>query len=343
MVLRGASVLVNQCVAVEFPIGEADFPGAQDRAPVPVRSVLPEAIVAQGRVTRRAGTPPAITSQALDWPGVLLEVGKNDVSEVDDLLLNQHFLSLNIDSRPLTLEVKGPYGFRRFTMPPQSIWVSPAAEPLTLRLTSTLCYVRMSIDPLHLGRLLGHSADDVAPVPLRRTYAIRTPQIVHLIKSLVAETIAGNPNGLAFVEATTSGLGHLLIRHAGIVPESREPARGGLSPAARRRTLELIAARLDARLTVDTLALEVGLSPAHFARAFKETMGRAPHQYLLSQRLEHARRLLDQPGARLAEVAQRTGFADQAHFTRLFKRTYGLPPGALMRRHRGPPAVRPLP
>jgi AraC family transcriptional regulator len=61
-------------------------------------------------------------------------------------------------------------------------------------------------------------------------------------------------------------------------------------------------------------------------------MGRAPHQYLLSQRLEQARRLLELPGARLAEVAQRTGFADQAHFTRLFKRTYGLPPGALMRR-----------
>ena len=106
------------------------------------------------------------------------------------------------------------------------------------------------------------------------------------------------------------------------------------SPVARRRTLELIAARLDGRLTVDALAREVGLSPAHFSRAFKETMGRAPHQYLLSQRLEQARRMLELPGARLADVAQRTGFADQAHFTRLFKRTYGLPPGALVRRHR---------
>jgi AraC family transcriptional regulator len=299
-------------------------------------SVLPEAIVAQGRVTRRTGTSPVITSQALDWPGVLLEVGKNDVSEVDELLMSQHFVSLNIDSRPLTLEVKGPYGFRQFTMPPQSLWVSAAAEPITLRLTSTLCYVRLSLDPLHLGRLLSRSPDEaVAPVPLRRMYTIRTPQIVHLMKSLVAEAAGGNPHGLAFVEAITGGLGHLLVRHAGTDRPSREPTRGGLSPAARRRTLEFIAARLDARLTVDTLACEVGLSPAHFARAFKETMGRAPHQYLLSQRLEQARRLLELPGAQLAEVAQRTGFADQAHFTRLFKRAYGVPPGALMRRHRG--------
>ena len=325
---------MSQCVAVEFPIWEGETPGRETRIPVPARSVLPEAVVTQGRVIRRPGTPPVITSQALDWPGVLLEVGKNDVSEADEVLMTQHFLSLNIDSRPLTLEVKERYGFRQFTMPPQSIWVSAAAEPVTLRVTSTLCYVRMTIDPLHLGRLLGHSSDDLVPVPLRRMYAIRTPQIVHLMKSLVAEAAGGNPHGLAFVEATTSGLGHLLVRHAGIEQPRYERARGGLSPTARRRILELIAARLDARLTVDTLALEVGLSPAHFARAFKETMGRAPHQYLLSQRLEQARRLLELSGASLAEVAQRTGFADQAHFTRLFKRTYGVPPGTLVRQRR---------
>jgi AraC family transcriptional regulator len=327
-------VPMGQCVAVELPIGERDAPERGDRIPAPARSVLPAAIVTRGSVTRRAEHPPVITSQALDWPGMLLEVGKNDVSEADEVLMTQHYVSLNIDSRPLTLEVKESHGFRQFTMPPQSIWVSAAAEPLTLRLTSTLCYVRMSIDPLHLGRLLGGSPDEVAPVQLRRMYAISTPQIVHLMKSLVAEAAGSNPHGLAFVEAATSGLGHLLVRHAGIDRPSREPARGGLSPAARRRILELIAARLDARLTVDALACEVGLSPAHFARAFKETMGRAPHQYLLSQRLEQARRLLDLPDARLADVAQRTGFADQAHFTRLFKRTYGLPPGALMRRGR---------
>ncbi|HEV7365610.1 MAG TPA: AraC family transcriptional regulator [Gemmatimonadales bacterium] len=323
---------MGQCVAVELPTWEADTPGSQERAPVPAQSVLPEAIVSQGRVTRRAGSPPVITSQALDWPGVLLEVGKNDVSAADDVLLNQHFISLNIDSRPLTLEVKEPYGFKQFTMPPQSIWVSAAAEPLTLRVTSTLCYVRMSIDPVHLARLLGPSPVDVAPVQLRRMYAIRTPQIVHLMKSLVAEAAGRNPHGLAFVEAATAGLGHLLVSHAGIAQPRPERARGVLSPGVRRRTLEMIAARLDGRLTVDALAREVGLSPAHFARAFKETMGRAPHQYLLSQRLEHARRLLELPGARLAEVAQRTGFADQAHFTRLFKRAFGLPPGALVRR-----------
>src|SRR5438046_10654481 len=102
-----------------------------------------------------------------------------------------------------------------------------------------------------------------------------------------------------------------------------------------RRVLEMIDARLDPLLTVEMLAREVGLSPAHFARAFKETIGRAPHQYLLGLRLERARRLLELCGADLSGIAQRTGFADQAHFTRLFKRAYRITPGALLRQWQG--------
>jgi AraC family transcriptional regulator len=94
-------------------------------------------------------------------------------------------------------------------------------------------------------------------------------------------------------------------------------------------------ARPDAHLTIDALAREAGLSPAHFARAFKESMGRAPHQHLMALRLERARRLLDAPDAELADVAHRAGFADQAHFTRFFKREFGVTPGAVVRGRKG--------
>jgi AraC-like DNA-binding protein len=63
-------------------------------------------------------------------------------------------------------------------------------------------------------------------------------------------------------------------------------------------------------------------------------MGRAPHRYLLSLRLERARRWLERPGAGLSDVALRAGFADQAHFTRHFKREFGVTPGALQRERR---------
>jgi AraC family transcriptional regulator len=287
--------------------------------------------VARGRVTRRDSHSAIVTSQALDWPGMLVEAGRNDVAAVDDLVGDQHYLSLNLDSAPLQLEVKQPHGFKRFTVPPQSLWVSPSADPITLRLNSTLQYLRVSIDPLHLGRMISPSLDEVSPVRLRRTYAVQSPQIVHLMQALRAEADDRNPGGLATVEAVATALGYHLVREAGIERPRPIHVHGGLSAGAKRRVLEMIDAALDTRLTIEMLAREVGLSPAHFARAFKETLGRAPHQYLLAQRLERARRLLETAHTSLSDIAQRTGFADQAHFTRLFKRAFGTTPGALLR------------
>ena len=293
--------------------------------------VLLESIVARGEVTRRDSRSAIVTTQALDWPGMLVEAGRNDVAGVDDLVGDQHYLSLNLDTAPLKLEVKEPHGFKPFVIPPRSLWISPSANPITLRLNSTLRYLRVSIDPLHLGRLITPSLDEVGPVHLRRTYAVESPQIRHLMLALKYEADSRNAHGLAMVEAVTSALGHLLVRHAGVEQPRPIHNRGGLSAVAKRRVLELIDAALDARLTVEMLSREVGLSAAHFARAFKETMGRAPHQYLLALRLERARRLLETTEASLSDIAQRAGFADQAHFTRLFKRAFGTTPGALMR------------
>jgi AraC family transcriptional regulator len=298
------------------------------QAPEPA---LLDAIVTRGSVTRRNSRSAIVTTQALDWPGVLVEAGRNDVAAVDDLVGDQHYLSLNLDSAPLKLEVKEPSGFKPFVVPPQSLWVSPSANPITLRLNSTLRYLRVSIDPVHLSRLISPSLEALEPVRLRRTYAVQSPQMAHLMLTLQDEADSHNAGGLATVEAVTTALGHLLVRHAGIEQPRPVRSRGGLSGAAKRRVLELIDAELDARLTIEMLARAIGLSPAHFARAFKETMGRAPHQYLLTLRLARARRLLETTQATLSDIAQQSGFADQAHFTRLFKRAFGATPGALVR------------
>src|SRR5438046_332082 len=159
--------------------------------------------------------PGVLTSQALDWPGVLLEAGKNDVAAVDDIVGDRHYLSLNVDTKPLTLEVKGATGFRAFTIPPLSVWVSPGHDPLTLRLNSALRYLRVAIDTLHLGRLMGPSPDKAQPLRLRRAYGVAAPQIARLMLTLKDEADSGNPGGWAVGEAVPAALGHLLGRHAG--------------------------------------------------------------------------------------------------------------------------------
>ena len=70
----------------------------------------------------------------------------------------------------------------------------------------------------------------------------------------------------------------------------------------------------------------MSISPYHLARLFNSQMGIPPHAYLDSVRIRQARRLLTL-GRPILEVALATGFADQSHFTRRFKRTVGVPPG----------------
>src|SRR5256885_5841102 len=221
-------------------------------------SVLLQPIIPGGPLTRRDSVPANLTSQALDWPGVLVEAGKNDVAAVDDVVGDQHYLSLNVDTKPLTLEVKGATGFGQFTTPRLGVWVSRGHDPLTLRLNSALGYVRVAIDARPLGRLMGPSPDEVQPLRLRRTYGVAAPQIARLMLTLRDEADRRNPGGLAVVEAVTTALGHLLVRYAGVQRARPLRVRGGLSGVARRRVLELIDARLDARLTVDMLGREVG-------------------------------------------------------------------------------------
>ena len=279
------------------------------------------------------------TAQALDWPGVLLEAGRNDVVEVDDLTLAHHYLGMNADRHPITLEVREQHGYRTVVLPPGVGWFAPAGDSFSLRVRGARphAYVRMSIDPLRFERMASPREDAGAPVELRRVFGIGGPQLQHLTSALAAEARAGTPTGLAFVDTLTTALAMQLVHKAGVTAAkagSQPPARGGLAPVVRRRILALMDAQADRHLTLEVLAREAGLSLAHFARAFKESLGRAPHQHLMALRLERARRLLEAPAPSLSDVALRAGFADQAHFTRLFKREFGVTPGAFVRTHR---------
>jgi AraC family transcriptional regulator len=74
------------------------------------------------------------------------------------------------------------------------------------------------------------------------------------------------------------------------------------------------------------LANIVGFSPSHFMALFKKSMGLAPHQYVIKQRIEKAKELLIKTPTPIAQIAYQIGFADQSHLTRLIVRHTGFTP-----------------
>ena len=102
--------------------------------------------------------------------------------------------------------------------------------------------------------------------------------------------------------------------------------RGGLAPRVVRRIREYIDDNIDQRISGELLAGLANLSVCYFVRAFKQSMGVTPHDYLVRQRVERTKQLLAGSDMPLSEIALVAGFADQSHFARRFRQHVGMSP-----------------
>jgi len=112
---------------------------------------------------------------------------------------------------------------------------------------------------------------------------------------------------------------------------TRPAARSWMTPRRLRRIEDLIEARLDTKLTVQSLADELALSSGFFCRAFHAAVGKAPHDYIIDRRVSRARTLLANGSLGLSAVAHASGFSSHAHMTATFRNRLGVAPGELRR------------
>ena len=109
-----------------------------------------------------------------------------------------------------------------------------------------------------------------------------------------------------------------IARTYGGMQSTRPRVRGGLAPWQERRAKDILSNNLSGDLALAKVARECALSASHFTRAFRQSLGMAPHQWLLNLRVERGKEQLLNSDASLANIAIDCGFADQSHFTRVF-------------------------
>jgi AraC family transcriptional regulator len=107
-----------------------------------------------------------------------------------------------------------------------------------------------------------------------------------------------------------------------------QETRGRLSPRRLRMTTEYLEQNCLVAVRLPDVAALAGLSPSYFCSAFKASTGVTPHQWHMQARLAQVKNLLRASGGSLSEIANATGFADQAHMTRVFKQYSGVTPAA---------------
>jgi AraC family transcriptional regulator len=109
--------------------------------------------------------------------------------------------------------------------------------------------------------------------------------------------------------------------------------RGGLAPWQQRKIDRYLRKHLERPIQIDELAKQLPLSVSHFCRAFKETFGNTPHAYLIQLRLEAAQEMMLTTAEPLSQIALASGFSDQAHLSKQFRRVVGATPSAWRRRN----------
>lgn len=141
--------------------------------------------------------------------------------------------------------------------------------------------------------------------------------------SVAHRLLEAHADTLQAESALTEAFALLLSRYA----RNRVQTQSLLPDAVRvERMKALLADDVTAPLPLSTLAAAVGLSPFYAARLFSRTVGMPPHAWRNQVRLNRAQALLRR-GISVTEVAAEQGFTDQSHFTRHFKRAYGVAPG----------------
>ncbi len=114
------------------------------------------------------------------------------------------------------------------------------------------------------------------------------------------------------------------------------PPRGGLAHWAERRSIEFMHARLSQDISLDELAAEARLSPFHFARMFKQSVGVPPRVYLTRLRMEKACELLELTDRSVTEIALEVGYSSNQTFARVFLKCLRVTPTDYRRAVRNP-------
>ncbi len=213
---------------------------------------------------------------------------------------------------------------------PGSLTVIPAGRSSEWRVCSGVAMnTNLFLSPALLTRVALEALDtDPARLAPRPAVFFEDRLLFELGLGIARLCRGQEPERLLCLDSLIQALAVQLLSTCYWLPAGMPRVGGRLSRNALQQVLDFIEDQPASDLRLARLAEVASLSPYHFSRLFRETMGRPLHRYVLGRRLERSCRLLLETDLSLAQVASEAGFADESHLLRRFKDAYGLTPRA---------------
>lgn len=289
-------------------------------------NVLRTSVVCNGRRIPLGKGKPIFSSSESAWSGFLVEEIRAPSIPRAALCKWPSTHLVLVKSGELQIEFTANGKRHQFIATPPSVTIWPKGYMVrrySCAGASELLVV--SFDPSTLQRLMRRFGG-LFPGSLAPQMAIRDETIISLLLSMEGEIKSACPGGTAFGELLSVALAAYVSRRYSVEAgrETRRPL--GTENGELRKVLEYIEAHIASDLTLEVLAEVARLSPHHLCHLFKDSLGISIHQYVLKERIRVAKQILVEEDTTLADTAMATGFANQSHFTVVFRRYTGTTP-----------------
>ena len=219
-----------------------------------------------------------------------------------------------------------------FLAPIGTVEIIPATSELFARWKTPKENLLIALPPERLSRLAaleyGDETFELTPVAVGHV----DPTALMLAGMIRDELHAGEQSNRLYLDSLLTVFStHLLRNYSTFSNRRARQIQGGLSGRAWRAVQDYIKGNLADDLSLERLASVANLSPSHFLRAFRQTTGKSPHQYVLSARIELAERLVVTTDIPFPTIASLAGFANHSHMTACLRRHKSTTPSALRR------------
>ena len=289
-----------------------------------------ERITLQERSTQR--TIPVIAGSELNeshaappWLGIKLEHHTVTSAERATAISSSYLAAVCL-AGSLDVEYAGASGrpgFRVMSSPGDVFLTGPAELPARIA-KGNAEFILVEVAPKFILRV-AEELTNGGRFEVRPLWSEEEESLRYILMTLHHEVLAGCPSGRLFAEYMGLSFATALLSKHTSSPV-RLNYRGGLSRTKLRQVTEFIHDNLSGSITVTDMANLLEMGPCHFARAFKESTGMSPHQYVLRRRIERALQMLKETRESLAGVAYELGFSSQGHFSTVFRKAVGVSP-----------------
>lgn len=268
---------------------------------------------------------PLLSSRGRGWKAITVELHR--FSNLNTLVqAPDHVIAVHL-SGAVTVHREHAGRTRSRAMTPGDVTITPVGPPVRWRQVGQSLVLLMRLSPAYIRAIAGDEcAIDPDRFDIQPVFSVRDPQIEDLGSRLLAGLELEGADSHLHVDTLACELTIKLLRNYTTVRASPAWAKAKLAPHKLRRAVQFIDENLRSELTLAAIAEAVALSPGHFAHAFRETTGVAPHRYIVERRVERAKELLRNSDLSLTEIAETIGCASHSHFSTLFHRVVGMTP-----------------